>query len=96
MDYFHPTLSQDRLWVLSKMAAQKAAACCFESVETQTWSFIAKFIPNFIYRTTFINLLFMSEYGFCPIYDSQDCHENGYPHFTTGHNVGPFVGVRLF
>ena len=44
----------------------------------------------------FIKLLFMSEYGFCPMNDHQYCRRNRYPLFTAGHYAGPFVGVLLF
>ena len=43
--------------------------------------------------TTFNKLLFMSEYGFCPINDNQDCRQNGYQLFIAGHYVGPYVRV---
>ena len=35
--------------------------------------------------TTFIKLLFMSEYGFCQMNDYQDFRQNGYPLFVAGH-----------
>ena len=38
--------------------------------------------------TTLIKLLFMSEYGFCPMNDNQDGRQNGYPIFT-GIKRGP-------
>ena len=47
--------------------------------------------------TTFIKLLFMSEYGFCPMNTiNHEGGQNGYPIFTAGHYAGPFFGVRLF
>ena len=46
--------------------------------------------------TTFIKLLFMSEYGFCQMNDHQVFRQKGYPIFTAGHQAGPFVGVRLY
>ena len=35
--------------------------------------------------STFIKLLIMSEYVFCPMNDYQDFRQNGYPFFAAGH-----------
>ena len=43
------------------------------------------FSSKFYIWTTFIKLLFMSEYGFCPMNDYQDFRQNGYPLFAAGH-----------
>ena len=40
---------------------------------------------KFCIWTTFIKLLFISEYGFCQMNDYQDFHQNGYPLFAAGH-----------
>ena len=45
--------------------------------------------------TTFIKLLFMTEYGFCQMNDYLDFSQNEYPLFAAGHQARPFVGVRL-
>ena len=42
---------------------------------------------------TFIKLLFMSEYGSCPMNDNQDCRQNRHPLLIAEHYAGPFVGV---
>ena len=44
---------------------------------------------KFYIWNTYIKLLSMSEYGFCPMNDNQDCLQIGYPLFTTGHCAGP-------
>ena len=42
------TLSQDWLWMITKIAAQMAIACQFACVATLTWSFMIKFLPNLV------------------------------------------------
>ena len=44
---------------------------------------ILSFLSDF-FQISCIKLLFMSEYGFCPMNDNQDCRQNG-----SGHYAGP-------
>ena len=46
-------------------------------------------ISKFHIWTTFIKLLFISEYGFCLMNDNQDCRQSGYPLSIAGHYTGP-------
>ena len=61
-----------------------AATCQFALLYTLT--VIYHLISSkFHIWTSFIKLLFISKYGFCPMNDNQDCRQNGYPLFTAGH-----------
>ena len=71
------------------MATKMAATFQFTLVDTLLQSFITQFLHIW---TTFIKLLFMSEYGFYLMNDSQDVRQKGYP-FAAGHKAGLFVGV---
>ena len=73
------------------MAAKMAATSQFQLVDTNLVIYHPIFFKVHIW-TTFIKLLFMSEYGFCPMNDNQDFCQNGYPLCTAGHYAGPLVG----
>ena len=47
---------------ITKMAAKRVVYDQFEFVETLTWSFNTDF-----FQISYIKLLFISEYGFCPM-----------------------------
>ena len=92
MDYFNQTLAQVPIWALSDnqdghqngRQVSNLVICHPISSKFHIW-------------TTSIKLLFMFEYGFCPMNSNQDCHQTArYPLFTATHYAGPFVGVRLF
>ena len=59
-----------------KMAAAKIVSAV---VVTLILSYLSDF-----FQISCIKLLFMSEYGFCPMNDNQDCRQNG-----SGHYAGP-------
>ena len=61
MDYFYQTLAKVQILVLFD---QMAAACGFALVDALTYH-----PPSSLFHiwTTFIKILFMSEYGICPI-----------------------------
>ena len=81
MDYFYQTLALSD----NQDGHQNG---CHLSVYTCGHSNLVIYHPissKFHIWTTFIKLLFMSEYGFCPMNDYQDFLQNGYPLFAAGH-----------
>ena len=77
MDYFNQNLAKIPIWALSDnqdghqnvRQVSNLVICHPISYEFHIW-------------TTFIKLLFMSEYGFCPMNSNQDCRQTaGYPLF---------------
>ena len=92
LDYFYRTPAQVQIWAFSKMAT----ICQFALVDTLNLVIYYPISSKFHIWTTFIKLLFMSEYAFCQMNDNQDCRQNEYPLFTARHYGGSFVGVRLF
>ena len=53
------------------------------SVSSVVVTLIVSFLSDF-FQVSCIKLLIMSEYGFCPMNDNQDCRRNG-----SGHYAGP-------
>ena len=49
-NYFPKTTVGFVRWTVTKMAAKMTTACHFALVDTLTWSFITRFLPNFMYR----------------------------------------------
>ena len=68
---------------IAKMADKMAVAYQFAFVDTYH-----PVSSKFHIWTTFIKLLVMSKYGFCPMNYYQVCRQNRYPLFTAGHYVG--------
>ena len=68
MSYFHQNISQDRLLVLSDdvtmMATKMATTYHFALVDTLTWSFMTRFLPNFIYGLHSSNFLLCPQRNF--------------------------------
>ena len=81
LDYFYQTLAQVRSGALSanqdglKNGPNQSVCTCGHSN-----LIIYRPIPSKVHIwTTFIKLLFMSEYVFCPMNDNEECRQNGYP-----------------
>ena len=84
IDYFYQTHAQVLIWALSDNQDGRQSGRHL-SVYTCGHSNLVIYHPissKFYIWTTFIKLLFMSEYGFCPMNDYQDICQNGYPPFS--------------
>ena len=87
MDYFYQTLAQVLIVALSDNQDGNQNGHHL-SVYTCGLSNLVIYHPistKFHIWTTFIKLLFMSEYGFCPMNDYQDFRQNRYPLFAARH-----------
>ena len=81
MDYFNQTLAK-----VSK------CALCYNQADHQVSTLVIchPISSEFHIWTTFIELLVMSDYGFCPMNSNQNCRQTAeYPLFTAGHYVDP-------
>ena len=95
MDYFYQTLAKVGIWALSANQdghhnARYLSVCTYGHSNLVIYHLISS---KFHIWTYFTKLLFMSEYGFCPMNNNQVCRQNKYPRFTAEHYAGPFVGV---
>ena len=97
LDYFYQTLAQVRSGALSanqdglKNGPNQSVCTCGHSN-----LIIYRPIPSKVHIwTTFIKLLFMSEYVFCPMNDNEVSPKR-ISLFTAGHYAGPFVWAWLF
>ena len=93
MDYFYQTLALFRIWALSdnqdgRQNDRHLSVCTCGHSNLVIYHRVSS---KFHIWTTFIKLLFMSEYGFCSMNDNQDCRQNGYLVYAAGHYAGPFV-----
>ena len=81
MDYFYQTLAQVRIyaWYDNKYSRQNDhhLSVCTSGNSNLVIYHTISFISHI--WTTFFKLLFVSEYGFCPMNDIQECCQNGYP-----------------
>ena len=91
MDYFYQTLAKFRIRALSDNQDDRqngrhlSVSPCGHS-NLVIYHLVSS---KFHIWTTFIKLLFMSEYGFCPMNYNQDCRQNGYPLTLQGIIRGP-------
>ena len=83
IDYFYRTLAQVLIWALSdnQDGCQNGRHLSVYSCGHSNLVIYHPISSKFHLWTTFIKLLFMSEYGFCPMNDYQDFCQNGYPLF---------------
>ena len=104
MDYFYQTLAQVGIWALAQVGilalsdnqdghqnVRHLSVCTYGH---SYLTFITRFLQKFHIWTTFIKLLVMSAYGFCPMNKNQVCRQNRHPFFLPG--IMSFVGVQLF
>ena len=98
MDYFYQTLTLFWIWALSdnqdgRQNGRHLSVCTCGHSNLVIYRLVSS---KFHIWTTFMKLWLMSQYGFCPMNDNQDCRQNRYPPYTAGHYAGPFVWVWLF
>ena len=83
IDYFYQTLAQVLIWALSdnQDGHQNGPHLSVYTCGHSNLNIYHPISSKFHIWTTFIKLLFMSEYGFCPMNDYQKFCQKGYPLF---------------